>query len=320
MYLKVNFNHSLSEYVYTTSAMEMICNNAEYNSVGLNNSIMDAHSYTKLYDKALSETNYHSSPESHHLIKEESSNRVYNPFFNYNGPSFTFNIPESNSIKKETAAATDSNCYITSLCQTPPSEEGVLKNTKDLKFHCTFCKKSFAKKQQLQNHTKTHTKEKNFKCEICEKSFIHKQQLTNHQKTHVGTKEFKCSFCAKDFMLKQQLQIHEKIHTGEKNFACTMCEKAFITKQQLQNHINSHLGIKPFTCNECHKKFAHKQQLERHTKNHALKQNYTCIECNRKFLTKTSYNEHHTEFHAGQVQSKTLSVDHNVETFCRSPC
>lgn len=151
-----------------------------------------------------------------------------------------------------------------------------------LNFFCSYCSKGFAKKQQLQNHIKTHTQEKNFICIVCNKTFVHKQQLSNHEKTHTGKKDFECAFCNKRFILKQQMQIHMKTHTGEKNFECSMCGKRFITKQQLQNHVNSHLGVKPFTCSVCGKNFAHKQQLTRHETRHN-RQTHFCVECNLKF-------------------------------------
>lgn len=165
-----------------------------------------------------------------------------------------------------------------------------------LNYFCSYCSKGFAKKQQLQNHIKTHTQEKNFQCTTCNKTFVHKQQLTNHEKTHSGVKDFECEMCGKRFILKQQMQIHLKTHTGEKNFGCEMCEKKFITKQQLQNHVNSHLGVKRFTCSVCGKNFAHKQQLTRHESGHML-QTHFCVECNLKFAGTKRLAKHRNEVH-----------------------
>ena len=56
-------------------------------------------------------------------------------------------------------------------------------------FQCFVCHKSFALKDNLNQHMVTHTKEKLFKCDLCDKSFIRKSSVNTHMLVHTEIKK-----------------------------------------------------------------------------------------------------------------------------------
>ncbi|KAJ9581726.1 hypothetical protein L9F63_023093 [Diploptera punctata] len=81
-------------------------------------------------------------------------------------------------------------------------------------FTCTFCNKSFSRKQQYNYHLNIHRDEKPFKCTLCSRSFARKSVLTEHLYTHSNDKCFKCTFCNKSFAQKSTLSAHIRIHNN----------------------------------------------------------------------------------------------------------
>jgi len=90
--------------------------------------------------------------------------------------------------------------------------------------------------------TKTKTKEAKFVCEVCQKSFTQKGGLVNHRRIHTGEKPYKCDHCVKRFTQKCNLTRHLRIHTGEKPYQCQFptCHKRFNRKWGLEIHTRTH--------------------------------------------------------------------------------
>ena len=83
-------------------------------------------------------------------------------------------------------------------------------------FKCDACSKTFARRDSLQAHVRTHTKP--FTCGKCGRSFARPDSLVAHARNHAGHSDrpFKCVECGKGFGVAQALQTHMRIHTGER--------------------------------------------------------------------------------------------------------
>ncbi|KAJ9586741.1 hypothetical protein L9F63_019679 [Diploptera punctata] len=53
---------------------------------------------------------------------------------------------------------------------------------------CTVCNKSFAWKDSLNRHIRTHSHEKPYICAICNKSFSRKESVERHLRIHISEK------------------------------------------------------------------------------------------------------------------------------------
>ena len=60
--------------------------------------------------------------------------------------------------------------------------------------------------------------EKPFECSYCEKTFSKKDNLDVHMQIHSDDKPFECIQCGKAFSDKSSLDRHMRVHSGEKPF------------------------------------------------------------------------------------------------------
>eukprot|EP01084_Bolivina_argentea_P095021 170844_1 len=143
------------------------------------------------------------------------------------------------------------------------------KHTKDGKYKCIFCVKTFTTHQMLTRHERAHTKEKPFKCNKCNKCFTLKHTLKTHiNQIHTNNGKYKCEYCPKRFSYPANLVAHTRCHTKEKSFKCDTCNKSFAKKRRLNVHKRIHTGEKPYVCNECGKNFSDRSNCKRHEKIH----------------------------------------------------
>lgn len=67
------------------------------------------------------------------------------------------------------------------------SKEKSGENNKKRGYQCSFCDKTFTRRENLLSHTgKVHTGENFFVCHVCNKSFSQKGNLKTHMRIHVG--------------------------------------------------------------------------------------------------------------------------------------
>eukprot|EP00063_Salmo_salar_P075702 XP_014050537.1 PREDICTED: zinc finger and SCAN domain-containing protein 4-like isoform X1 [Salmo salar] len=94
--------------------------------------------------------------------------------------------------------------------------------------------------------TSGNSKEKRFLCMFCNKSFSCSQNVEIHQRVHTGEKPFSCTQCHMRFAQAGHLKRHQMVHTGEKPYSCPQCEKRFSRQDQLKSHLNVHTGERLF--------------------------------------------------------------------------
>lgn len=143
------------------------------------------------------------------------------------------------------------------------------------KFECTYCKRRFPLKTNLDTHTKTHTGEKNFACHLCDRKCINKSVLRRHIETHSNAVSFKCDLCLQRYKYQKSLDAHmAKIHgigsmkvvERVKKYFCHLCPKGYYDNSKLQKHIRTHTGERPFRCPVCDKCFIDKSYVKQHVK------------------------------------------------------
>ncbi|KAM8727161.1 uncharacterized protein AB9X84_000964 isoform 1-T1 [Acanthopagrus schlegelii] len=148
---------------------------------------------------------------------------------------------------------------------------------------CQSCGKSFRRRIELEDHTRSHTGERPFICKLCGKSFSRSGNLVLHMRTHTSEKPFRCSVCGNCFNFRSALIRHSRTHTGEKPFSCRLCFKTFASSSEMKRHLRTHTGEKPFKCNVCGKSFLLSTPLKNHMKHHTEERPYYCSKCRRSF-------------------------------------
>ncbi|CAE1259027.1 KRAB [Acanthosepion pharaonis] len=163
-------------------------------------------------------------------------------------------------------------------------QNGVMYLPRERPYLCGVCHKSFARKDHLRKHQRTHTGERPFQCGVCMKAFSRRDHLKKHQRTHSGEKPYECFVCSKAYSRKDHLNKHERTHTtGEmlptvgaadnNNGDCgigagTIGAPANSTQQQQQQQQQLLIDQKPPKCKYCPKIFATQNQLDLHELTH----------------------------------------------------
>lgn len=122
-------------------------------------------------------------------------------------------------------------------------------HTKNSKYSCSKCSRTFSQNVALQNHLKNlvcqrksknpeNVKERSITyCLYCDKKFLNRFDNKRHMRTHTNERLFQCEKCTKTFKLKQTLERHQRIHVESKSFDCTICLSYFKSQKVLNNHI-----------------------------------------------------------------------------------
>jgi len=98
---------------------------------------------------------------------------------------------------------------------------------------CSYCHKTFPNEEELSLHK---TKEHRFECEVCSKTFSRLTYLEVHIKVHEGDKRFNCSTCFKGFDIESDYRQHIKLHPDYKPYTCQLCNMSFSHPSNLINH------------------------------------------------------------------------------------
>ncbi|XP_050430439.1 uncharacterized protein LOC126839276 isoform X1 [Adelges cooleyi] len=111
------------------------------------------------------------------------------------------------------------------------------------KFECNVCKKTFSKKNNLNDHiTAKHSNFNKFVCSQCSKSFAYKQSLNRHMnvKHKVTISMYSCSECGYSSQLKFMLtrhikNVHQSGNYNPLNMSCVFCNH-HCSKSNMSTH------------------------------------------------------------------------------------
>ena len=159
------------------------------------------------------------------------------------------------------------------------------------------CGRTFASKQYLDLHVKSHLGEKpktgrrrkQLVCEWpdCGRVFASKQYLDYHMNSHTGERRFVCEFpnCSYRSYYPSNLKLHvSRMHRPDPSvmdnmddqslsilyptFKCTYvgCDKSFKTKDDLKQHSQRHSSERPYKCNydNCDRTYKSCRELRQH--------------------------------------------------------
>lgn len=186
------------------------------------------------------------------------------------------------------------------------------KQDKEKQQLCTICGKTFNFSSDLEQHMLTHAPpdDKPFKCKVCEKAFAKKYNLNVHTRVHsglffftnfccvnvfffLGERPYVCSKCGKTYSTRSNFSTHmNSAHCDEKRHQCKLCDKSFVHPRILRIHMRKHTGEKPFMCQICGKLFSKNIHLTIHTRIHTGERPYVCNVCGKGFTTSGNLNKH----------------------------
>eukprot|EP00037_Helgoeca_nana_P024142 m.255203 g.255203 ORF g.255203 m.255203 type:complete len:230 (-) comp26547_c1_seq3:2247-2936(-) len=104
---------------------------------------------------------------------------------------------------------------------------------------CPICHKVFTAKRNMKRHMLSHdANAKKYTCDYkgCSSAFLRKDDYNDHLKTHSGDQMLQCPHCPKTFSRAGDLNLHTRRHTNNRPFTCDLCPKAFVRKCDLAGH------------------------------------------------------------------------------------
>ena len=177
------------------------------------------------------------------------------------------------------------------------------KNTENQEINsCTFCQKTFAIKEYLKIHMRTHTKEKPYTCSLCNKSFSQLGGLARHKLACTDVREVSCLLCASKFRTDSDRVKHTSaVHFKVRKFKCNQCPKAFTDGTPLKYHQKTAHGDGSHLvqCPSCERKFSDKRHFKRH--NSKVHENdksarVNCPICGKQYTDKEGLKKHRDKY------------------------
>ena len=169
------------------------------------------------------------------------------------------------------------------------------------KFPCTHCRRLYADKHQLKQHTQAvHTGEVSFACEFCHHRFSSRQGLSSHrQLKHSEGTRYKCSICGRFFATSVTLDGHMNRHMGDAAHKCSTCDRQFFYETSKIQHQRTCQGAIPnsqrvceYICTQCGNDYNSSSALRDHiTAQHTDSPQYNC-RCGKSFIWRQSFSRH----------------------------
>lgn len=206
--------------------------------------------------------------------------------------------------RQESNASTVFECFI---CHAPKRTLQSLQKHLKLhhrfrRFHCPHCEKSFAMKNEYDEHiTKVHTNEELMQeCYLCKKAFKAAVTLKSHMEMH-WAQPTTCLACCVDFQGRANLLLHITKHTFKETDSktCEHCAKKFSMKCELLEHSKIE-HVKPVAPKKEHSAKKVKQSNEDLTNKLAGKRE--CPIC-KAMIRQKSFKKH-TDIHATDSKAK----------------
>ncbi|KAG7473630.1 hypothetical protein MATL_G00097980 [Megalops atlanticus] len=194
-------------------------------------------------------------------------------------------------------------------------------DTRERRYKCDECDKSFFQLCHLKKHKFTHSDLKPYLCTECGKNYSSQESFRAHLLMHKGERPFKCQQCDKSYGLKRDLKEHEVLHTGERPFVCDICGKAFARRPSLRIHREAHrareTGIRAakIKCPVCGKELANSGSLRNHMRLHTGERPHPCPHCGKTFRQRGNLLGH-LRIHTGE---KPFKCDHCDRRFSQAP-
>lgn len=181
-------------------------------------------------------------------------------------------------------------------------------SNKAKRFTCIYCKKTFGRRQHMNEHMKKHESSRPYICEICNKTFAIQWDLTFHKRVH--TDLYSCQHCGKCFSAPSKLQRHIRIHTGERPFICSVkdCGRSFSDKRNLIGHQITHTNIRKFTCDVCKRSYKTKSQLKDHMQAHSKNPAFKCTDCGKSYKWKTNLLIHMKKHNGYEIKAEKIET------------
>ncbi|XP_023139372.2 transcription factor E4F1 [Amphiprion ocellaris] len=100
-----------------------------------------------------------------------------------------------------------------SMSDNADGDRPVYKVSRDGRYVCQLCEKTFKTTNILRTHMKTHSDQKNFSCDLCGTSFRTKGSLIRHNRRHTDERPYRCTLCGQSFRESGALTRHLKALT-----------------------------------------------------------------------------------------------------------
>ncbi|GMT26321.1 hypothetical protein PFISCL1PPCAC_17618, partial [Pristionchus fissidentatus] len=211
-------------------------------------------------------------------------------------------------------------------------QEAHLKPGSERDFKCRFCRRSFAKKQKMQEHERKHSMPgANFACDKCPAFYNTRDTLERHYSdkhgcrmdgTMIEQKELSCETCGKKFGVKKELQYHKYYCSRKEEILEQRAEKRQAEKMKMAAHVapcSPHEKIgKDKSCPVCGLVCSSMQSRNRHvlrihperyaavmeakhvyspSQAQLAARPYTCAQCDKAFANRAALSTHERRMH-----------------------